>query len=57
MHGWTGRGTQIVNYIEKLNKLGYSVISFDGPAHGHSPGKQTSILEMTDAVLALNKQY
>ena len=57
VHGWTGRGTQIVNYIEKLNKLGYRVISFDGPAHGQSPGKQTSILEMTDVVLALNKQY
>jgi len=57
IHGWTGRGTQIVNYIEKLNAIGYRVISFDGPAHGNSPGKQTSALEMTDAVLALNRQY
>ena len=57
VHGWTGRGTQIVNYIEKLNAIGYRVISFDGPAHGNSPGKQTSALEMTDTVLALNKQY
>lgn len=57
IHGWTGRGTQIVNYIEKLNAIGYRVISFDGPAHGNSPGKQTSALEMTDTVLALNKQY
>lgn len=57
IHGWTGRGTQIVNYIEQLNAIGYRVISFDGPAHGNSPGKQTSALEMTDTVLALNKQY
>ncbi len=57
IHGWTGRGTQIVNYINKLNAIGYRVISFDGPAHGHSPGKQTSALEMTDVVLALNKRY
>jgi pimeloyl-ACP methyl ester carboxylesterase len=57
IHGWTGRGTQVVNYIEKLNAIGYRVISFDGPAHGNSPGKQTSALEMADVVLALNTHY
>ena len=57
IHGWTGRGTQVVNYIERLNAIGYRVISFDGPAHGNSPGKQTSVLEMTDVVLALDKHY
>ena len=57
VHGWTGRGTQIVNYINQLNAIGYRVISFDGPAHGRSPGKQTSALEMTDVVLALYKHY
>ena len=57
VHGWTGRGTQIVNYINKLNAIGYRVISFDGPAHGNSPGEQTSALEMTDVVLALYKHY
>lgn len=55
IHGWTGRGTQIANYIKRLNSLGYRVISFDGPAHGNSPGTQTSLLEMTDVVLALDK--
>jgi len=57
IHGWTGRGTQIVNYIEQLNAIGYRVISFDGPAHGYSPGEQTSAMEMTDVVLALDKHY
>jgi len=57
IHGWTGRGTQIVNYIKELNTIGYRVISFDGHAHGSSPGKQTSALEMTDIVLALYKHY
>ena len=57
IHGWTGRGTQIVNYINKLNAVGYRVVSFYGPAHGNSAGKQTSALEMTDVVLALNKRY
>jgi len=57
IHGWTGRGTQIVNYIEPLTAMGYRVISFDGPAHGKTPGKQTSMLEMTDTVFELNKRY
>lgn len=57
IHGWTGRGTQIVNYIGRLNAAGYRVISFDGPAHGASPGRQTSVLEMTDVVLAIGSHY
>lgn len=57
IHGWTGRGTQIAKYIEPLNAMGYRVLSFDGPAHGRTPGKQTSLLEFTDVVLALNKNY
>jgi len=57
IHGWTGRGTQIANYIKPLNAIGYRVISFDGPAHGNTPGKQTSVLEFTDVVLALDQHY
>ena len=57
IHGWTGRGSQIANYIEPLTQLGYRVVSFDGPAHGNTPGKQTSMLEMTDVVFSLNKKY
>lgn len=57
IHGWTGRGTQIVNYIDRLNAAGFRVISFDGPAHGGSPGRQTSVLEMTDVVLAIGGHY
>jgi pimeloyl-ACP methyl ester carboxylesterase len=57
IHGWMGRGTQIAKYINPLNAIGYRVISFDGPAHGNTPGKQTSVLEFTDVVLALDKHY
>lgn len=57
IHGWTGRGTQVVNYIEPLTAMGYRVISFDGPAHGKTSGTQTSMLEMTDTVFALHKRY
>ena len=57
IHGWTGRGSQIASYVEELTGLGYRIISFDGIAHGKTPGTQTSALEMTDVVLALDKHY
>ncbi|UCB55552.1 MAG: alpha/beta hydrolase [Thiotrichales bacterium] len=57
IHGWSGRGTQVVRFIDPLINSGYRVISFDGPAHGESPGKQTSMLELADVVLALNERH
>ena len=57
IHGWTGRGTQAAPFLNGLLSAGYGVISFDAPAHGESPGKQTNILEITDVVLALDKKY
>ncbi len=57
IHGWSGRGTQIVNYIEPLTAMGYRVLSFDAPAHGKTAGKQTSMLEYIDVVFALKQHY
>jgi len=57
VHGWTGRGTQIVHYIKPLNAMGYRIISFDAPAHGNSSGQQTSMFEFTDMVFAMNERY
>lgn len=49
MHGWAGRATQFRRFIKPLLKAGYSVVGFDGPAHGRSSGKQTTILEFEEA--------
>lgn len=57
IHGWSGRGTQVLHFLEPLLQAGYRVISFDGPAHGQTAGKQTNILEFTDVVLALGEKY
>jgi len=57
IHGWSGRGTQAVHFMQSLISSGYRVISYDGPAHGETSGRQTSMLEMADVVLALNKKY
>ena len=56
-HGWSGRGTQCAYFIEPLLQAGFQVVSFDGPAHGETPGKQTSILQFADVILQIDKQY
>jgi pimeloyl-ACP methyl ester carboxylesterase len=45
IHGWAGRATQFRKFIKPLNQAGLRVIGFDGPAHGRSEGRQTTILE------------
>jgi pimeloyl-ACP methyl ester carboxylesterase len=40
-----------------LNNAGYRVISFDAPAHGQSSGKQTSLYEISETILALQEIY
>lgn len=57
VHGWSGRGTQLVKFAEELLKLGYSTISFDAPAHGKSSGKTTIMTEFIASVLEIQKKY
>lgn len=57
VHGWSGRGTQMVKIAKKLVSIGYQVISFDAPAHGKSVGKTTMMNEFISTIHAVNKQY
>ena len=50
VHGWNGRGIQLYQYIDPLVKSGYSVITFDAPAHGASDGTTTNYFEFTDVI-------
>lgn len=50
VHGWSGRGTQLGPYVQPLLDMGYQVLSFDLPAHGGSVGKQTTLLEVVEAI-------
>jgi hypothetical protein len=40
IHGWAGRATQFRRFIKPLNRAGYLVVGFDGPAHGNSQGRK-----------------
>lgn len=57
VHGWSGRGTQLVKIADELLKLGYSTISFDAPAHGKSPGNTTIMTEFIESIIELDKQF
>ena len=56
MHGWSGRGTQLGSFVKPLVDAGFRVVSFDGPAHGDSTGKQTNLYEFANVILSL-KDY
>ena len=53
VHGWGGRGSQLGAFVEPLVAAGFSVAWFDGPAHGASDGRATTIPEMAEAVGAV----
>jgi hypothetical protein len=53
VHGWNGRGVNFVYFFEALINAGYSVVTYDAPAHGYSDGLATNYFELSDAVRSL----
>ena len=49
-HGWEGRGSQLTPFVAPLLERGYSVITFDAPGHGASPGSRSSLPHFAWAV-------
>jgi pimeloyl-ACP methyl ester carboxylesterase len=50
VHGWGGRGTQLHAMLEPLLAAGWSVVTFDAPAHGGSTGRTTTLPAMAAAI-------
>jgi pimeloyl-ACP methyl ester carboxylesterase len=57
VHGWSGRGTQLVKIADTFLEKGFSTISFDAPAHGKSGTKTTLMLEFIESILEVEKVY
>jgi pimeloyl-ACP methyl ester carboxylesterase len=55
VHGWSGRGTQLVKIADELIKKGFMIISFDAPAHGKSKGNFSIMTEFIASILELEK--
>jgi pimeloyl-ACP methyl ester carboxylesterase len=50
IHGWNGRGVNFTHFFKPLINAGYSVITYDAPAHGLSGGQVTNYFELSDTV-------
>jgi pimeloyl-ACP methyl ester carboxylesterase len=57
MHGWEGRATQFAALIETLLRQGHRAIAFDAPAHGDSPGRQSTVGAFSDLVLEIDHAF
>jgi alpha/beta hydrolase family protein len=50
VHGWEGRGSQLAAFVDPLVAAGMSVVAFDAPAHGDSPGTRLYLTDYADAI-------
>jgi Serine aminopeptidase, S33 len=50
VHGWNGRGVNFTHFFKPFIDAGYSVITYDAPAHGKSEGHVTNYFELSDTV-------
>ncbi len=57
VHGWSGRGTQLVKFADAFVNKGYTTISFDAPAHGKSPGNSTIMTEFIASIIEIDKKF
>jgi esterase/lipase len=56
VHGWESRATQMAGFIDAIVDTGFQVIALDGPAHGHSAGRQANPLMFAKAVVQVNDE-
>jgi len=52
VHGWGADSSSMSGFIKPLLARGYRVASFDAPAHGASPGRQTTMTRFVAATRA-----
>ena len=50
VHGWTSQASHLMGLVAPLMDEGFSVVSFDFPAHGQSSGRTTNIVECAKAL-------
>ena len=53
VHGWEHRASFWGAFAQALAAAGYRAVAFDGPAHGASPGRRTTLPEFGAAIQAV----
>jgi len=57
VHGWSGRGTQLVKFADSLVANGYSIVSFDAPSHGKSPGNSAIMTDFIASIMEVDRKF
>ena len=57
VHGWSGRGTQLVKFADAFVDKGCATISFDAPAHGKSSGNSTIMTEFIASIIEIDNKF
>jgi pimeloyl-ACP methyl ester carboxylesterase len=57
VHGWAGKAAQFFALIALLREHGFSVVSFDAPGHGNSPGDFASGPAFARAARMVDERY
>jgi len=57
MHGWSSRASQFRSITQALLDLNYCVVAVDAPGHGLSTGIETTVIEFSDVLEVVLKQY
>lgn len=56
VHGWASRAARFRVLAPALVEAGFQVTCYDHPAHGASPGRRTSLIEVTAVLLEVAEQ-
>lgn len=56
VHGWSSHTGRFRVIAPALLAAGFRVIGYDHPAHGDSPGKRTSLVEVAETLLEVTRQ-
>jgi len=53
VHGWEGRGSQMGAFAQPLVDAGFRAITVDGPGHGVSSSRRSSVPQFAEAIAVL----
>jgi len=56
-HGWSSFGLRFLPWVAQLRALGFAVVAFDQPGHGHSTGKLCTLPEFITTIRAIGARY
>lgn len=57
VHGWSSFGLRYLPWVARLRALGFAVVTFDQPGHGHSTGKLCTLPEFIATIRAIGAHY